>query len=89
MKFCFKLPEGDVYHDHFKSLLGYEEDQAGLRAVPKLTKAHIMPNAFQKMSVRLAVQASNIMTFSCAAGSMFGKLLLQPHLTDFLSSVVQ
>lgn len=57
--------------------------------MPKLTKAHIMPNAFQKMSVRLAVQASNIMTFSCAAGSMFGKLLLQPHLTDFLSSVVQ
>ncbi|KAL3246964.1 hypothetical protein MRX96_057318 [Rhipicephalus microplus] len=51
----FLLPEGDVYHDHFKSLLGYEEDQAGLRAVPKLTKAHIMPNAFQKMSVRLAL----------------------------------
>ncbi|KAH8033298.1 hypothetical protein HPB51_009409 [Rhipicephalus microplus] len=65
----FLLPEGDVYHDHFKSLLGYEEDQAGLRAVPKLTKAHIMPNAFQKISVRLAVQASNIMTFSCAAAA--------------------
>ncbi|KAH7944738.1 hypothetical protein HPB51_028547 [Rhipicephalus microplus] len=65
----FLLPEGDVYHDHFKSLLGYEEDQAGLRAVPKLTKAHIMPNAFQKMSVRLAVQACNIMTFSCAAAA--------------------
>lgn len=34
-------------------------EQAGLRAVPKLTKAHIAPNAFQKMSVRLAVQARN------------------------------
>ncbi|KAL3196342.1 hypothetical protein MRX96_001677 [Rhipicephalus microplus] len=53
----FLLPEGhEVHHFHYSALLGYEEQQAGLRAVPKLTRAHIFPNAFQKMSVRLAVQ---------------------------------
>ncbi|KAL3252132.1 hypothetical protein MRX96_054941 [Rhipicephalus microplus] len=53
----FLLPQGqEVFHCHYKDLLDYEEEQAGLRAVPKLTKAHIFPNAFQKMSVKLAVQ---------------------------------
>ncbi|KAL3202244.1 hypothetical protein MRX96_042620 [Rhipicephalus microplus] len=53
----FLLPEGhEVHHFHYSALLEYEEQQAGLRAVPKLTRAHIFPNAFQKMSVRLAVQ---------------------------------
>ncbi|XP_075737349.1 uncharacterized protein LOC142776906 [Rhipicephalus microplus] len=52
-----QLPQGqEVFHCHYKDLLDYEEEQAGLRAVPKLTKAHIFPNAFQKMSVKLAVQ---------------------------------
>ncbi|KAL3217735.1 hypothetical protein MRX96_050948 [Rhipicephalus microplus] len=56
----FLLPEGhEVHHFHYSALLEYEEQQAGLRAVPKLTRAHIFPNAFQKISVRLAVQASN------------------------------
>ncbi|KAH7932571.1 hypothetical protein HPB51_029221 [Rhipicephalus microplus] len=55
--FIFKLPgDKEVQHSHFEALLDYEEQQAGLRAVPKLTKAHISPNAFQKLSVRLAVQ---------------------------------
>ncbi|KAH6936868.1 hypothetical protein HPB50_023810 [Hyalomma asiaticum] len=49
----------EVHHSHYAALLDYEEQQAGLRAVPKLTKAHIRPNAFQKLSVRLAVQARN------------------------------
>ncbi|KAL3179591.1 hypothetical protein MRX96_037973 [Rhipicephalus microplus] len=53
----FLLPEAhEVHHFHYSALLEYEEQQAGLRAVPKLTRAHIFPNAFQKMSVRLAVQ---------------------------------
>ncbi|KAL3199858.1 hypothetical protein MRX96_043744 [Rhipicephalus microplus] len=53
----FLLPQGqEVFHCHYKDLLDYEEERAGLRAVPKLTKAHIFPNAFQKMSVKLAVQ---------------------------------
>ncbi|KAL3261417.1 hypothetical protein MRX96_000026 [Rhipicephalus microplus] len=53
----FLLPEGhEVHHFHYSALLEYEEQQAGLRAVLKLTRAHIFPNAFQKMSVRLAVQ---------------------------------
>ncbi|KAL3257980.1 hypothetical protein MRX96_016748 [Rhipicephalus microplus] len=53
----FLLPEGhEVHHLHYSALLEYEEQQAGLRAVPKLTRAHIFPNAFQKMSVQLAVQ---------------------------------
>ncbi|KAL3228869.1 hypothetical protein MRX96_023766 [Rhipicephalus microplus] len=53
----FLLPgDKEVQHSHFEALLDYEEQQAGLRAVPKLTKAHISPNAFQKLSVRLAVQ---------------------------------
>ncbi|KAL3213264.1 hypothetical protein MRX96_035545 [Rhipicephalus microplus] len=48
----FLLPEGhEVHHFHYSALLEYEEQQAGLRAVPKLTRAHIFPNAFQKMSV--------------------------------------
>lgn len=64
LKFRLKLPEGEVYHDHFKSLLEYyEEEQGGPRAVPKVAKAHIAPNAFQKMSVRLAVQASDVTFF--------------------------
>ncbi|KAK8780424.1 hypothetical protein V5799_018235 [Amblyomma americanum] len=51
------LPQGqEVYHYYYKELLEYEEQQAGLRAVAKLTKAHVHPNAFQKMSVKLAVQ---------------------------------
>ncbi|KAL3185557.1 hypothetical protein MRX96_028959 [Rhipicephalus microplus] len=56
----FRLLPGDkeVQHFHFEALLDYEEQQAGLRAVPKLTKAHIRPNDFQKLSVKLAVQAS-------------------------------
>ncbi|KAH8028609.1 hypothetical protein HPB51_017827 [Rhipicephalus microplus] len=55
----FLLPsDKEVQHFHFEALLDYEEQQAGLRAVPKLTKAHIRPNAFQKLSVKLAVQAS-------------------------------
>lgn len=45
-----------MYHGHYAALLEYEEQQSGLRAVPKLTRAHIYPNAFQKMSVKLAVQ---------------------------------
>ncbi|KAK8765681.1 hypothetical protein V5799_031710, partial [Amblyomma americanum] len=53
----FLLPQGqEVYHYYYKELLEYEEQQAGLRAVAKLTKAHVHPNAFQKMSVKLAVQ---------------------------------
>ncbi|KAH7979749.1 hypothetical protein HPB49_010808 [Dermacentor silvarum] len=57
----FLLPQGqEVYHSHYAALLEYEEEQAGLRAVPKLTKAHISPNAFQKMSVKLAVQADSL-----------------------------
>ncbi|KAH8029052.1 hypothetical protein HPB51_022172 [Rhipicephalus microplus] len=55
----FLLPgDKEVQHFHFEALLDYEEQQAGLRAVPKLTKAHIRPNDFQKLSVKLAVQAS-------------------------------
>ncbi|KAL3192154.1 hypothetical protein MRX96_059265 [Rhipicephalus microplus] len=54
----FLLPgDEEVQHFHFGALLDYEEQQAGLRAMPKLTKAHIRPNAFQKLSVKLAVQA--------------------------------
>ncbi|KAH8041878.1 hypothetical protein HPB51_019259 [Rhipicephalus microplus] len=60
----FLLPQGqEVFHCHYKDLLDYEEEQAGLRAVPKLTKAHIFPNAFQKMSVKLAVQASHARSY--------------------------
>ncbi|KAH8029087.1 hypothetical protein HPB51_022651 [Rhipicephalus microplus] len=55
----FLLPgDKEVQHFHFEALLDYGEHQAGLRAAPKLTKAHIRPNAFQKLSVKLAVQAS-------------------------------
>ncbi|KAH6926646.1 hypothetical protein HPB50_020845 [Hyalomma asiaticum] len=61
----FLLPQGqEVFHCHYKDLLDYEEGQAGLRAVPKLTKAHIFPNAFQKMSVKLAVQASHARSYA-------------------------
>ncbi|KAL3194798.1 hypothetical protein MRX96_045924 [Rhipicephalus microplus] len=57
----FLLPgDKEVQHSHFEALLDYEEQQAGLRAVPKLTKAHISPNAFQKLSVRLAVQLATL-----------------------------
>lgn len=60
-----QLPQGqEVFHCHYKDLLDYEEGQAGLRAVPKLTKAHIFPNAFQKMSVKLAVQASHARSYA-------------------------
>ncbi|KAL3190718.1 hypothetical protein MRX96_018989 [Rhipicephalus microplus] len=53
----FLLPgDKEVQHFHFEAMLDYEEQQAGLRAVPKLMKAHIRPNAFQKLSVKLAVQ---------------------------------
>ncbi|KAL3189096.1 hypothetical protein MRX96_003235 [Rhipicephalus microplus] len=52
----FLLPgDKEVQHFHFTALLDYEEQQAGVRAVPKLTKAHIRPNAFQKLSVKFAV----------------------------------
>ncbi|KAL3245533.1 hypothetical protein MRX96_046899 [Rhipicephalus microplus] len=55
----FLLPgDKEVQHFHFEALLDYEEQQAGLRAVPKSTKAHIRPNAFRKLSAKLAVQAS-------------------------------
>ncbi|KAL3237980.1 hypothetical protein MRX96_022007 [Rhipicephalus microplus] len=55
-----QLSQGhEVHHCHYSALLECEEQQAGLRAIPKLTRAHIFPNAFQQMSVRLAVQASN------------------------------
>ncbi|KAH7984796.1 hypothetical protein HPB49_025732 [Dermacentor silvarum] len=54
-----KLPQSqEVFHCHYSALLEYEEEQAGLHTVPKPTKAHIFPNAFQKMSVRLAVQVN-------------------------------
>ncbi|KAH9363406.1 hypothetical protein HPB48_019462 [Haemaphysalis longicornis] len=47
------LPQGhEVHHCHYSALLEYEEQQAGLRAVPKLTRVHIFPNAFQKMMCR-------------------------------------
>ncbi|KAM7301346.1 hypothetical protein ISCGN_016865 [Ixodes scapularis] len=60
LKDKLQLPQGHkVHHCHYSALLEYEEQQDGHRAVPKLTRAHIFPNAFQKMSVRLAVQASN------------------------------
>ncbi|KAL3183370.1 hypothetical protein MRX96_000335 [Rhipicephalus microplus] len=53
----FLLLQGhEVHHCHYSPLLEYEERQAGLRAVPKLTRAHVFHNAFQKMSVWLAVQ---------------------------------
>ncbi|KAL3194632.1 hypothetical protein MRX96_016093 [Rhipicephalus microplus] len=53
----FLLPQGqEVCHPLYKDLLEYEEEQAGLRAVPKLTKAQMFPNAFQKLSVKLPVQ---------------------------------
>ncbi|KAL3184653.1 hypothetical protein MRX96_005984 [Rhipicephalus microplus] len=56
----FLLPQGhEVHHCHYSALLEYEEQQAGLRAVPELKKAHIFPNAFQKMSVRLAILATS------------------------------
>ncbi|XP_049519232.1 uncharacterized protein LOC125943768 [Dermacentor silvarum] len=65
----FLLPQSqEVFHCHYSALLEYEEEQAGLRAVPKLTKAHIFPNAFQKMSVRLAVQ---LLSESTAAAMKF------------------
>ncbi|KAM7300504.1 hypothetical protein ISCGN_016116 [Ixodes scapularis] len=51
-----KFKGHEVHHCHYSALLEYEEQQAGLRALPKLTRAHIFPNAFQKMSVRLTVQ---------------------------------
>lgn len=47
-----------MYHRHYLALLEYEEEQGGLRTVSKLTRAHVYPNAFQKMSVKLAVQVS-------------------------------
>ncbi|KAK8767170.1 hypothetical protein V5799_006046 [Amblyomma americanum] len=53
----FLVPKGEkVCHYHYSALLHYEEEQAGLRAVPKLTRAHISPNAFEKMSVKLTVE---------------------------------
>ncbi|KAK8787596.1 hypothetical protein V5799_022629 [Amblyomma americanum] len=53
----FLLPgDKEVCHSYYSALLEYEEQQSGLRAVPKHTKAHIFPNPFQKMSVKLAVQ---------------------------------
>ncbi|KAH8023221.1 hypothetical protein HPB51_011547 [Rhipicephalus microplus] len=70
--FIFKLPgDKEVQHSHFEALLDYEEQQAGLRAVPKLTKAHISPNAFQKLSVRLAVQIDTLAV-------LFDDILLEP-----------
>ncbi|KAH8032558.1 hypothetical protein HPB51_026011 [Rhipicephalus microplus] len=68
----FLLPgDKEVQHSHFEALLDYEEQQAGLRAVPKLTKAHISPNAFQKLSVRLAVQIDTLAV-------LFDDILLEP-----------
>ncbi|KAL1436881.1 hypothetical protein MTO96_049277 [Rhipicephalus appendiculatus] len=59
----FLLPRGqEVYHSDYAALLEYEEEQAGLLAVPKLTKAHVSPNAFQKLSVKLAVQLFSVST---------------------------
>ncbi|KAL3235238.1 hypothetical protein MRX96_048353 [Rhipicephalus microplus] len=55
----FLLPgDKEVQHFRFEALLDYEEQQAGPQDMPKLTKARIRPNAFQKLSVKLAVQAS-------------------------------
>lgn len=74
-----QLPQGqEVFHSHNKDLLDYEEEQAGLRAVPKLTKAHIFPNTFQKMSLKLTVQASHARSVQSisktSAHACFGKL---------------
>ncbi|KAH7934664.1 hypothetical protein HPB51_028969 [Rhipicephalus microplus] len=54
--YVYLLAGQEVYHSDYAALLEYEEEQGGLRAVPKLTKTHVSPNAFQKLSVRLAVQ---------------------------------
>lgn len=74
--FFLQLPQGQEVYHHYVELLEYEEQQSGLCALPKLTKVHIYPNAFQKMSVKLAVQVRYLM-FWCY--NDIKKLLL--HLT--------
>ncbi|KAL1424918.1 hypothetical protein MTO96_019780 [Rhipicephalus appendiculatus] len=65
----FLLPgDQEVFHFHYSALLEYEEQQAGLRTVPKLTTAHVNPNPFQKLSVKLAVQ---LFSESTASGMEF------------------
>lgn len=67
----FKIPSGSVQMKHFEVLLETEKQLAtGLRVVPKLQDAHISPNNFQKMSVRLAVQ---LFSSSTANGILFYK----------------
>ncbi|KAL3198938.1 hypothetical protein MRX96_001515 [Rhipicephalus microplus] len=65
----FLLPgDQEVCHFHYSALLEYDEEQAGFRAVPKLTKAHVSTNSFQKLSVKLAVQ---LFSESTASGMEF------------------
>lgn len=86
-----QLPQGrEVFDCHYKDLLDYEEEQSGLRAVPKLTKAHIFPNAFQKTSVELAVQASHArnyvqskVSFKNICSHKFWKVNVKPFATHF------
>ncbi|KAH7942616.1 hypothetical protein HPB51_028700 [Rhipicephalus microplus] len=89
----FLLPQGrEVYHDHYAALLEYEEQQSGLRAVPKLTRAHIYPNAFQKMSVKLAVQHTSNTVFAIQAhclAILFDEVLLEPGETVEQASLLQ
>lgn len=89
-----QLPQGqEVFHCHYKDLLDYEEGQAGLRAVPKLTKAHIFPNAFQKMSVKLAVQASHARSYvQCkvyfkTSAQTFWEVNLKPFFSTHFTAV--
>lgn len=74
--FFLQQPQGQEVYHHYVELLEYEEQQSGLCALPKLTKVDIYPNAFQKMSVKLAVQVRYLM-FRCYKD--IKKLLL--HLT--------
>ncbi|KAL1475181.1 hypothetical protein MTO96_020154 [Rhipicephalus appendiculatus] len=45
----------EVAYDHYRLLFKAEENQQ-LRIVPKLTQAHIEPDCFRKMNIRLAAQ---------------------------------
>lgn len=49
----------NVKMEHYCALLTEEEKHiTGLRVVPKLKQAHVMPNSFQKMTVCLATQVT-------------------------------
>ncbi|KAK3922088.1 Homeobox-leucine zipper protein HAT4 [Frankliniella fusca] len=53
------LPEGTIKLDHWRAVLDNESGK-GIKAELTLSKDHLQPTNFQKMKVRLAMQAKRV-----------------------------